>query len=123
MSRVSKLKSQLIEEANKKLLRESVKNLVRKVIKEDAEEEPKHSIPGTEGGHQFIPDNKADEEGMEQLRWEKLAKLAYDDGDEEISPEQEETVKEIKEELDEFLYGESTVEMMKNQVNILLNYL
>lgn len=26
------------------------------------EEEPKYSIPGTEGGHQFTPDNKADEE-------------------------------------------------------------
>jgi hypothetical protein len=87
-----------------KLTEQDLEKLVRKVIKEDGED--------MEG-----------EEGMEQLRWEKLAKLAYDDGDEEISLEQEETVKEIKEELDEFLYGESTVEMMKNQVNILLNYL
>ena len=40
-------------------------------------EEPKHSIPGTEGGHQFIPDNKADEEAdmikTEEAIKEKIA--------------------------------------------------
>jgi len=67
------------------------------------EEEPKHSLEGIEGGHQFTPDNKADEES-DMIKTEEIIEE-----------------RETEEETTEMLYGvdNGDIEITNDPINIL----
>jgi len=69
----------------------------------DAEEEPKHSLEGIEGGHQFTPDNKADEES-DMIKTEEIIEE-----------------RETEEDTTEMLYGvdNGDIEITNAPINIL----